>query len=122
MDIRITKKDLQSNYYYIVKAGYCEFQTLLRNVANEVGYARGVYGWNWTAYEVLSSNSDRVVVCTGYRDMTGKRIKGLGKFEQKAKKIWDWDNPATYISKQKQAKNLAKKFADYVVEHYNLGV
>ena len=55
--MRITKKELNQNYNYIVRGGYCEFQTLLRTPkARDMFYARGVYGWNWDAYEIEASD------------------------------------------------------------------
>ena len=121
MKIRTTKKELNQNYNYIVRGGYCEFQNLLRTPkAREMFYACGVYGWNWDAYEIEASDGSRVCVCTGYRDLTGKMIQGLEKFEKKADKIWDYnDKTKTYDQRQKAHNKLLKQFADYVILHYN---
>ena len=121
MKIRTTKKELNQNYNYIVRGGYCEFQTLLSTPkAREMFYACGVYGWNWDAYEIEASDGSRVCVCTGYRDLTGKRLQGLEKFEKKAAKIWDYnDRTKTYDQRQKAHNKLLKQFADYVISHYN---
>ena len=87
MKLKTTKKELNQNYNYIIRGGYCEFQTLLSTPkAREMFYACGVYGWNWDAYEIEASDGSRVCVCTGYRDLTGKRLEGLEKFEKKAAK------------------------------------
>jgi len=120
MKIKTTKKQLQSNYYYLIRGGYCEFQTLLKYpYAREFGYSCGVYGWNWDAIEVTDNKGNYICICTGYRDMTGKRIPGLAKFEAKARKIWDWDNKKSYEQKQKDHKRLINAFVKYVVEHYD---
>ena len=72
------KKELNQKYSYIIRGGYCEFQTLFRAAGvREVGSASGLYGWNWTAYEFETSEGVPIVVCTGYRDMTGERLIGL---------------------------------------------
>ena len=91
MNIKITKKDLKNNYYTIVRAGYCELQCLLKNsdAVREVGHACGLYGWNWTAYEVKASNGVSVCVCTGYRDLVGFKIEGISKFERECVDVWD---------------------------------
>lgn len=114
MNMKITKKSLQENYNYIVRAGYCELWNITRE-AEKVGYTYGVYGWNWTAYELEATNGERVAICTGYRDMTGSYIEGKTKFEEKAKKI-NSDYSMPYEKIQKKAKQNAKKFADYCIE------
>lgn len=117
--IKMTKKELNRIYDYVVIGGYCEFQTLLRTPqAREIGYASGLYGWNWDAYEILADNGEYVCICTGYRDMTGKRIKGLDKYEKKARALWNWENKTPYDEKVKKHKRLLKQFANYIVKHY----
>ena len=121
MEIKATKKVLNQNYYYIIRGGYCELQMLLRTTkARAMFYSCGVYGWNWDAYEIEASDGSRVCICTGYRDLTGKRIKGLEKFEKKAAKIWGYnDRTKTYKQREKAHDKLLKQFADYVIAHYN---
>ena len=100
---------------------FMPLKTLLKTPkASEMFYACGVYGWNWDAYEIEASDGTRVCVCTGYRDLTGKRLEGLEKFEKKATKIWDYnDRTKTYDQRQKAHNKLLKQFADYVILHYN---
>ena len=121
MKIRTTKNELNNNYNYIIRGSYCEFQTLLRTPkAREMFYARGVYGWNWDAYEIEASDGTRVCICTGYRDLTGKRLQGLEKFEKKAVKIWDYnDRTKTFDQRRKAHNKLLKEFANYIISHYN---
>ena len=102
--MKMTKKELNYRYDYVVRGGYCEFQTLCRaEGVREIGSASGLYGWNWTAYEFEAKDGRRVAVCTGYRDMTGERLEGLKKYEEKARKIWE-DSSLTYEQKEKKKK------------------
>ena len=114
MNMKITKRELQNNYNYIVRAGYCELSTLMRDSSKE-GYACGVYGWNWDAYEIQATNGEYVAICTGYRDMTGSYIEGKTKFEEKAKAIYK-DEKLTWEQANKKAQKNLKKFADYCIE------
>ena len=50
MNIKLTKKDLRNNFGVIVSCGYCELQSLL-NLKSRVGYNKGVYGWNFDAFD-----------------------------------------------------------------------
>ena len=52
----------------LIRAGYCELQYSTK-FAIELGHNYGIYGWNWTAYEF-----DTCIICTGYRNLTGKPI------------------------------------------------
>lgn len=118
--MKLTKRDLKERYSYIVRAGYCELATMERSEGvRELGYACGVYGWNWTAYEIQATSGQYVCLCTGYRDMTGGRVKGLEKFEEKAKKIASKN--IDYYKKQKLEKKNAAAFADFVKENYEKG-
>ena len=108
MKLKTTKNELNKNYIYIIRGGYCEFQTLLRTPkAREMFYACGVYGWNWDAYEIEASDGTRVCVCTGYRDVTGKRIQGLEKFEKKPLKY------GTTTTKQRHMTNAKKHTTNF---------
>lgn len=117
--MKLTKRDLQEKYNYIIRGGYCEFYALTHGYDNfrEVGSASGLYGWNWTAYETRASNGEYVCICTGYRDMTGKRIKGTEKYEKKAKENCKLD----YDLREKAQKRNAKAFANFVVKNYVKG-
>lgn len=112
---KLTKKELNEQYRYIICAGYCELQCLLKD-QRIIGYGSGLYGWNWSAYEIQASNGEIVCVCTGYRDMTGKRIKDIKKFEEKAKLI---ANKEDYKKRERAEKRNAKAFADYVIKNWN---
>ena len=49
-----TRKDLERWYYTFdhCKVGYCCYQDdgKAKNELVELGFNRGLYGWNWTAY------------------------------------------------------------------------
>ena len=61
MNIKLTKKDLRNNFGVIISCGYCELQSLL-NLKSRVGYNKGVYGWNFDAFDFGG-----VGLITGYR-------------------------------------------------------
>lgn len=109
----ITKKELRENYAYIVRVGYCDLATITRELP-KIGYASGVYGWNWSAYELRGNDGGTVAICTGYRDLAGERVEGLAKYEQKARKIAeDWET--LYKDKQKQIKRLLQNLYKYII-------
>lgn len=112
--MKATKKDLRNNYYYIIRAGYCELQNLTRN-AREIGRGSGVYGWNWTAYELEAANGARVCICTGYRDLTGADIKGKSQFEKEAENICK-NRAISREEMQKQLKAVQARFADHCIK------
>ena len=53
------------------------------DVYKRQAYTCGVYGWNFDVFEVYG-----VTICTGYRNMPGKRLDGVAEYEQKAREIW----------------------------------
>ena len=61
MDIKLTKTDLRNNFGVIVSCGYCELQSIL-NMKSRIGYNKGVYGWNFDAFDFGG-----VCLITGYR-------------------------------------------------------
>lgn len=61
MNIKLTKTDLKNNFGVIVSCGYCALQSLL-NMKSRVGYNKGVYGWNFDAFDFGG-----VGLITGYR-------------------------------------------------------
>ena len=77
---------------YLKQAGYCSMQHLLY-FKSPAAYTRGVYGWNFDAYQV-----GNYTICTGYRGMPGKQIapyEELEKYETAAEKII-YDNSIEY--------------------------
>lgn len=105
---KCTRKDINGMYRNVYKVGYCDLQTLLRNV-REVGYNSGVYGWNWTAYEL---DADTVIV-TGYRNLTGDRIDGeiIREYESRAKQI---EKDASWEDRSRLIDELLDEFKEAI--------
>lgn len=104
MKIKTTRKAIVAGSVNVKCAGYCDLAHLLRN-HSPIAYTCGVYGWNFDVYEVYG-----VTICTGYRNMPGSRLEGIGEYEKKARDIWSWDNKTPFEEKQKQVESLLKEF------------
>lgn len=83
MKYKTTRKAIANGSVNVRCAGYCDLSYLLRN-HSPIAYTCGVYGWNFDVFEVYG-----VTICTGYRNMPGKRLDGVREYEQKAREIWD---------------------------------
>lgn len=59
-----------SHVYYV---GYCDLQFLLSD-SNPVFYNAGIYGWNWDGYSFYDRSGRKIIINTGYRNMTGRKI------------------------------------------------
>lgn len=79
MKIRVTRKYILETYANIKCAGFGDLHYLLQYHEPFV-YTAGIYGWNFDVYYVYG-----VTICTGYRNMPGKRLNGIEVYEQKAK-------------------------------------
>ena len=105
MKYRTTVKALRESACNLRYAGYCDLQNLLR-AHNANAYTCGVCGWNYDVYEVYG-----LTICTGYRGMPGKRLKGIAEAEAEARKIWSWENKEmTFEEKQEAVENLLHEF------------
>ena len=83
---KMTMKETKRIYNHIIKAGYCELQSLL-NLISPSAYTSGVYGWNADIYDFGD-----IAVVTCYRpfgDIVASR-ELCQKYEQRAKEIMDW--------------------------------
>lgn len=88
MKFRTTRKEIVAGSVNIVYAGYCDLQCLLRNHC-PVAYTCGVYGWNFDVYVI-----DDLTICTGYRNMPGRRANNIREYEQRAQEIMeDYNRP-----------------------------
>lgn len=65
----------------LFSAGYCTMCYLL-SCETPVAYTAGVYGWNFDVYRV-----EGYTICTGYRGMPGRPLKGVAEYEERAKSI-----------------------------------
>ena len=110
----MTKKELKNRYGRIVRVSYCDLQYICKSYpAFEIGYNSGVYGWNWTAYELRHSDGRAVAVCTGYRSLTGETVKGIAHFNDKAREVAnDW--ATSYDEKKKLYQNIIDELIDNI--------
>lgn len=69
-----------------------------------IAYTCGVYGWNFDVFEVYG-----VTICTGYRNMPGKRLDGIREYEKKAREIWDNYN-TPYETQKEETEKLLQEF------------
>ena len=109
----MTKKELKNMGLKICRADYCELQTALNaeNVS-KIGSGSGVYGWNWSAYLVPTTNGAPVIVCTGYRDLVGERVDNIRQFEEKARAIYNAGEGWQTTSEKQRANAIA--LGDYI--------
>lgn len=77
----MTRKELYRFGGRVLRVGYCDLAELLRGV-DKIGSNGGVYGWNWSAY-----NLGGVVICTGYRNLTGETVNGLRAWNERAREV-----------------------------------
>lgn len=104
MKFKTTRKAIVNGYVNVRYAGYCDLQALLYN-HSPIAYTCGVNGWNFDVYDVYG-----VTICTGYRNMPGKRLDGVREHEEKARAILSWDNKAPYEEKREQVERLLQEF------------
>lgn len=65
----------------LVYAGYGDLQNLLC-YHEPVAYTSGMYGWNFDVYEIHG-----ITICTGYRNMPGRRARNCAEYDKKARDI-----------------------------------
>lgn len=108
MKIETTRKAIVSGTpsSRLVKAGYCELSTLLR-FHDPIAYTTGVYGWNFDVYEVYG-----LTICTGYRNMAGRRANKCGEYEEKARAIMESATFSNYEETREKMENLLKEFCE----------
>ena len=108
MSMKTTRKAVVNNYPNIRSADYCDLQALLRN-HNPLCHTEGIYGWNFDVYSVYG-----LTICTGYRNMPGKRLEGIDYYEEIAAAIWsDYDNykgVGGFEKQQSEVEELLKEF------------
>lgn len=104
MKLKATRRQIVNGSARIVCAGYCDLQNLLSPV-EPFAYTCGVYGWNFDAYEV-----DGLTICTGYRNMPGRRANGISEYEERAREIWN-DRTMDYREQRAAVLDLLHEFA-----------
>ena len=103
MKYKTTRKAIVNGSVNVRCAGYCDLAYLLRN-HSPIAYTCGVYGWNFDIFEVYG-----VTICTGYRNMPGKRLDGIREYEKKAREIWDNYN-TPYETQKEETEKLLQEF------------
>lgn len=108
MKVKTTKRAIVKSSENIRWAGYCDLQALLRN-HEPIAYTTGIYGWNFDVYSVYG-----LTICTGYRNMPGKRLEGIESYEKKAAAIWsDYEHYKGidgFERQQNEVESLLKEF------------
>ena len=88
MNKSMTRRELQERYPHVIEVGYCNAQYLL-NGLNRIGYNSGLYGWNWSAYDL----GQGVAICTGYRNLCGDRsvrsYQLVRAYDLKARRLYE---------------------------------
>lgn len=105
MKLKTTRKQVVNSSARLVCAGYCDLQNLLRPV-DPVAYTCGVYGWNFDVYDV-----DGLTICTGYRNMPGRRANNIREYEERARAIWS-DRTRSYDEQRAAVLDLLHEFAE----------
>lgn len=107
MAIKLKRKDLYS-CGRVFAVGYCGAQNLLAYTDCEIGRNGGVYGWNWTAYKPAHD----IVICTGYRSLTGiDANKITAKYECAANAVRD-DYTITLDERKKKLNTIRDAWLD----------
>lgn len=108
MKYKTTRKAIVNGSVNVRCAGYCDLQALLYN-HSPIAYTCGVYGWNFDVFKVYG-----VTICTGYRNMPGKRLEGIREYESKAKNILnnytDYNGLEGYERKKAEIETLLQEF------------
>ena len=89
----------------LVCAGYCDLSNLLWG-HEPIAYTCGVYGWNFDVYEVYGKT-----ICTGYRNMPGRKANNEAAYEEKARAISD-NYDLSWEERRDRIELLLKEFCE----------
>ena len=89
----------------LVCAGYCDLSNLLWG-HEPIAYTSGVYGWNFDVYEVYGKT-----ICTGYRNMPGRKANNEAAYEEKARAISD-NYDLKWEERRDKIESLLKEFCE----------
>lgn len=109
MNTKLTNNDLRNNFGVLVSCGYCELQSLL-NIKSRVGYNKGVYGWNFDAFDFGG-----VGLITGYRTRGADISLPLDfceKWDKKAKNANYEERKQILNEFERELKKLAREFIE----------
>ena len=89
----------------LVCVGYCDLSNLLWG-HEPIAYTSGVYGWNFDVYEVYGKT-----ICTGYRNMPGRKANNEAAYEEKARAISD-NYDLSWEERRDRIESLLKEFCE----------
>lgn len=89
----------------LVCAGYCDLSNLLWG-HEPIAYTCGVYGWNFDVYNVYGKT-----ICTGYRNMPGRKANNEAAYEEKARAISD-NYDLSWEERRDRIESLLKEFCE----------
>lgn len=114
MKVRVTEKQIRQSFDNKIIVGYCDLAHLLQCI-KPAYYTCGIYGWNSDVY-IIDNNT---CIVTGYRPFGNIRTNNrniIKKYEDKARKIYSFDNKDSYETKNKKCKKLLDKFVMEVLK------
>lgn len=79
----MTRANAHNMFDQVIEVPYAEAYYLCAMIGRKVGYNCGVYGWNWSAYDM----GEGVGIVTGYRNLTGGEFSRIREFEQRANEL-----------------------------------
>lgn len=111
MKVRVTRKEVLSNYTNVIRIGYCDLQYMLTH-RDANFYTAGIYGWNANIYEIDHATA----IVTGYRSFGDIRpsYELVKAFNDKARAIYH-DMDMSHYAKCYQLDNLIAEFVEEVV-------
>ena len=109
MKAKMTRGQIKKYYNNILSIGYCDLYYLLKGL-DPIGYASGVYGWNYDVY----FTGHNVTICTGYRSTPGKTVDYdiVHGYNSRAEKIFK-DYGRGYEERMMALDDLLKEFCEY---------
>ena len=107
MSFKTTRKSIVNSTASkdLLSIGYCGLATLLKN-HSPIAYTCGVYGWNFDVYNVYGKT-----ICTGYRNMPGRKANNEAAYEEKARAISD-NYDLSWKERRDRIELLLKEFCE----------
>ena len=107
MSFKTTRKSIVNSTASkdLLSVGYCGLVTLLKN-HSPIAYTCGVYGWNFDVYNVYGKT-----ICTGYRNMPGRKANSEAVYEEKARAISD-NYDLSWEERRDRIESLLKEFCE----------
>ena len=107
MSFKTTRKSIVNSTASkdLLSVGYCGLVTLLKN-HSPIAYTCGVYGWNFDVYNVYGKT-----ICTGYRNMSGRKANNEAVYEEKVRAISD-NYDLSWEERRDRIESLLKEFCE----------